>query len=166
MIVEGAVRAVDLMELIKDRIMKKEFIKKFREILREFDREVFLQNNASCCNGISLAQCHTLLEIERKSEISVTDLAKSLSLDKSTVSRTVDGLVNIKMVDRIIPKENRRLALVNLTDSGKQICSSINFTNDSYIKEVMHDFSEEERETFLNLFGKLTNSMIQRRGQK
>ncbi|MCK4750392.1 MAG: MarR family transcriptional regulator, partial [Bacteroidales bacterium] len=90
--------------------MKKEYIQHFREILRIFDREVFLQNNASCCNGISLAQCHTLLEIEKNSEISVSDLAMNLSLDKSTVSRTVDGLVNIGMVDRVIPKENRRKA--------------------------------------------------------
>ena len=39
--------------------MDKEFIKKLREHLRIFDRELYLQNNASCCNGISLAQCHT-----------------------------------------------------------------------------------------------------------
>lgn len=146
--------------------MKKEFIKKFREILRKFDREIFLQNNASCCNGISLAQCHTLLEIEKNSEISVTELARSLSLDKSTVSRTVDGLVNIKMVDRVIPKENRRLALAKLTDSGQEVCSSINYTNDSYIRKVMYDFTTEEREEFLRLFSRLTNNMKQFRGQK
>jgi DNA-binding MarR family transcriptional regulator len=146
--------------------MKKGFIKKFREILRKFDREIFLQNNASCCNGISLAQCHTLLEIEKNSEISVTELARSLSLDKSTVSRTVDGLVNIKMVDRVIPKENRRLALAKLTDSGQEVCSSINYTNDSYIRKVMYDFTAEEREEFLRLFSRLTNNMKQFRGQK
>ncbi len=48
-------------------------------------------------NGISLAQCHTLLEIEKSHEISISELANTLSLDKSTVSRTVDGLVNINM---------------------------------------------------------------------
>jgi len=145
--------------------MKKEYIKKFREILRMFDREVFLQNNASCCNGISLAQCHTLLEIEKNSEISVSDLAKNLSLDKSTVSRTVEGLVNIKMVDRIVPKENRRLALINLTNSGKEVCSSINYTNDSYVREVLHDFTAAEREEFLRLFAKLTWNMADFRVQ-
>lgn len=143
--------------------MKKEFIEQFREILREFDREIDLQNSASCCNGISVAQCHTLLEIEKNNEISVTDLAKNLALDKSTVSRTVDGLVNIKMVNRIIPKENRRLALARLTDSGKEVCTSINDSNDSYVKRVMHDFSAEERKEFIRLCGKLTNNMRQLR---
>jgi DNA-binding MarR family transcriptional regulator len=76
--------------------MKKAFIEQFRQILRDFGREINLQNSASCCRGISVAQCHTLLEIEKHREISVTDLARNLSLDKSTVSRTVDGLVNIR----------------------------------------------------------------------
>jgi len=145
--------------------MKKEFIEQFREILRELDREIDLQNSASCCNGISVAQCHTLLEIEKNSAISVTDLARNLSLDKSTVSRTADGLVNIRMVDRSVPKENRRLALLRLTDSGKEVCTSINHSNDSYIRKVMHNFSEEEREEFLSLCGKLTRNMKKLRDQ-
>lgn len=146
--------------------MKKAYIHKFRKILRVFDQELFLQNNASCCNGISLAQCITLLEIEKNSEISVSDLAKNLSLDKSTVSRTVDGLVNINMVNRVIPKENRRMALINLTGSGRQVCSSINYTNDSYIREVLNDFTDEEREEFLSLFKKLASNMAAYRVKK
>ena len=139
--------------------MKKEFIEQFREILREFDREISLQNNASCCKGISVAQCHTLLEIEKNSEITVTDLARNLSLDKSTVSRTVDGLVNIRMVDRVIPRENRRLALLNLTGSGQEVCTSINASNDSYVHRILHNFSAKERAEFLRLCKKLTGNM-------
>lgn len=146
--------------------MNKAYIQKIREILRIFDRELFLQNNASCCNGISLAQCLTLMEIEKNSEISVSDLAKNLSLDKSTVSRTVEGLVNIQMVDRNVPKENRRLALINLTDSGKQVCSTINYTQDAYVREILMDFTEEERELFLRLFAKLAGNMAAFRTQK
>ena len=146
--------------------MNKTEIQKFREILRIFDQELFLQNNASCCNGISLAQCHTLLEIEKNNKISVSDLAKSLSLDKSTVSRTVDGLVNIKMVNRVVPKENRRLALINLTASGEQICSTINYTNDSYISKVLNDFTDEEKDVFISLFRRLTSNMAAYRAQK
>jgi len=146
--------------------MKKEYIQQLREILRVFDRELFLQNNASCCNGISLAQCLTLLEIEKNSEIGVSELATKLSLDKSTVSRTVDGLVNIKMVNRAIPEKNRPLTLINLTDSGKEVCSNINFTNDSYVREILNDFTDEEKEELLRLFDKMTGKMEAIRVQK
>jgi DNA-binding MarR family transcriptional regulator len=139
--------------------MKKTYIRRFREILRMFDQELYLQNNASCCRGISLAQCHTLLEIEKNGEISVSGLAQNLCLDKSTVSRTVDGLVSMQMASRTIPKENRRLALIDLTESGKQVCSDINYTNDRYLREVLKDFTEEEKEEFLSMLEKLTRSM-------
>lgn len=139
--------------------MNKKYIQEFREIIRTFDREIFFQNNASCCNGISLAQCHTLLEVEKNTEISVSELANKLSLDKSTVSRTIDGLVNISLVDRIIPKENRRKAILNLTKNGKQVCNSINYTHDSYIKNMLDGFTASEQEEFLRLFKKLTGNM-------
>lgn len=139
--------------------MDKKFIQHFREVIRIFDRELFLQNNASCCNGISVAQCHTLLEIEKNSEISISELATNLTLDKSTISRTVDGLVNIQMVERVIPQDNRRKAILNLTENGQQICTTINYTHDSYIKKVLNDYTPGEREEFLRLFRKLTNNM-------
>ncbi len=140
--------------------MEKKYINQFREIIRIFDREVSFQNSASCCNGISVAQCHTLLEIEKNKKISISELAGNLSLDKSTVSRTVEGLVNINLVDRIIPRENRRKALLNLTSSGKQVCSTINYTNDSYIEKVLNDFTPEDQEELLRLFNKLTCNMV------
>lgn len=139
--------------------MDKKYIQRFREVIRIFDREIFFQNNASCCNGISVAQCHTLLEIEKNKKISVSELATNLSLDKSTVSRTVEGLVNISLVDRVTPKENRRKALLNLTSNGQQVCSTINYTNDKYILSVLKDFSKEERVAFLGLLERFISNM-------
>ncbi|MBN1116550.1 MAG: MarR family transcriptional regulator [Bacteroidales bacterium] len=143
--------------------MNDEFIQHFREIIRILDREIFYQNQSSCCNGISVAQCHTLLEIEKKKEISVSELADCLSLDKSTVSRTIEGLVNINLVDRIIPKRNRRMALVSLTSGGKKVCDNINYTNNKYIKRLLDNFSESEREEFLRLLRNFTCNMAEAR---
>lgn len=138
-------------------------IRKFRKILRRFEREIFVQSNESCCNGVTLAQCHTLLEIECKNKESITELAKSLSLDKSTISRTIDGLVNIGLVNRTIPAENRRMATLELTDAGKSICNTINCNNDKYIYETLSILTDSEKEEFTRLFEKITNQMIQLR---
>ncbi len=139
--------------------MDKKFIHKLRETIRIFEREIFFQNNASCCSGVSLTQCHFLIEIEKNKEISISDLANNLSLDKSTVSRTVEGLVNINWVDRVIPKENRRKALLDLTESGKKVCSKIHSANNTYIKKVLIDFSENEQKELLRLLKRLTANM-------
>jgi DNA-binding MarR family transcriptional regulator len=138
-------------------------IKKFREILRRFEREIFVQSNESCCSGVTLAQCHTLLEIESKNTECVTELAKTLGLDKSTVSRTIDGLVNIGLVDRTIPLENRRMSSLKLTESGKNICQSINCNSDNYFNEILSILTDSEKEELLRLFETITNQMIKMR---
>lgn len=143
--------------------MEKNYIDNIRKAIRIFEREIFYQNAASCCNGVSLAQCHTLLEIGHNSKISVSELAQKLDLDKSTVSRTVDGLVKMDMIDRKIPEENRRKALLNLTDEGKEVCETINYSNDAYINDVFQGFSEQDRSVFLDLFRKLTDNMVSAR---
>ena len=143
--------------------MEKKYIQDFRNLVRIFEREIFLQNTASCCDGITLTQCHTLLEIEKKKNLSVSELAQNMRLDKSTISRTVDSLVKLDYIDRVIPEENRRMALLNLTREGRQLCESINFSNDSYIKTILEDFSGAEQSEFLDLFRKLTNNMADTR---
>ena len=142
------------------------YIKKFRQTLRKFEREIFIQNSESCCNGITMAQCHTLLEIENKNPVSVTELACCQLLDKSTISRTVDGLVNTGLVKREIPAENRRMALLSLTKNGLKTCSDINTKNNQYIAENLSVLTDEEQNEFLRLFEKITEKMIYTRTGK
>jgi len=143
--------------------MELEYIKKLREVIRRFEREILFQNTESCCNAVSLAQCHTLLEIEKKEKVSVTELADSLSLDKSTVSRTVDGLVSIGLVRRVIPSDNRRMAILSLTKTGTGTCADINSLSDKYFADNLSVLSHKEQKELLRLLEKITNNMIKLR---
>lgn len=138
-------------------------VKVFRQLLRRFERELFMQNNDSCCNGVTLAQCHTLLEIESKGKESLTELAKTLGLDKSTISRTVDGLVNVGLADRTIPAENRRMATIQLTEAGKNICNSINSTNDKYFEDILTVLSDSDKTELIRLLEKVIIRMAELR---
>lgn len=138
-------------------------VKRFRELLRRFERVLFMQNNESCCNGVTLAQCHTLLEIESKGKESLTELSKTLGLDKSTISRTVDGLVNVGLVNRTIPAENRRMATIQLTEAGKNICCAINDTNNKYFEDTLSILTDPEKTELVRLLDKVINQMIQLR---
>ena len=140
-------------------------VKNFRVLLRRFERELFMQNTDSCCNGVTLAQCHTLLEIESKGKGSLTELANTLGLDKSTVSRTVDGLVNVGLVDRTIPAENRRMATLQLTATGKNMCNSINSTNNKYFADTLSILTESEKSEFPRLLEKVINRMVELRSR-
>ncbi len=140
-----------------------QIITQFRSILRRFEREIFMLNNDSCCNGITMAQCHTLLEVEHKEKESLTGLAKTLGLDKSTVSRTVDGLVNVGLLNRTIPAENRRMATIQLTHAGKNICNTINCNSDQYFEKTLSVFTDQEKSEIIRLLEKATNRMAELR---
>ena len=61
-----------------------------------------------------------LVEIGRKPNISVKELAEILKLDKSGISRNVEELVRKKYVERKLSEEDRRYVVLNLTSQGKE----------------------------------------------
>jgi DNA-binding MarR family transcriptional regulator len=74
----------------------------------------------SCCQGVTLAQCHTILEIENQGQATTVELSKRLGLGKSTLSRTIDGLVNNGLVARVVNPTDRRFNLLSLTTKGQE----------------------------------------------
>jgi DNA-binding MarR family transcriptional regulator len=101
-------------------------IQAFRRQLRRLERFIVmqLQQDAQCC-GISVAQCHALLEIAEHDSTTVSELAGTMSLDKSTLSRTVDGLVKEGWVERVINPDNRRAQVLSLAPAGKKLSGRI-----------------------------------------
>lgn len=142
------------------------YVKHFRELLRRFERELFMQKNDCCCNGITLAQCHTLLEIDSKKKESLTELSKTLGLDKSTVCRTVDGLVTMGLLNRTTPNENRRMSTIQLTEQGKTVCNSINTENDHYFCDLLRVLSESEQVNLISILDKMVLRMKELRSQE
>ena len=109
--------------------------KKVRQIERAIESE--LKNQTNCC-GISLAQCHTILELGEAGSASISDLAESLYLDKSTLSRTIDGMVRIGLVIREIDNNDRRYMRVTLSEQGLKTFHSIRSLNDSYYEKIFN----------------------------
>ena len=136
-------------------------IRKIRKALRLFERELDRHKNENCCAGVTFKQCHTLLAIEDEGKTNVGDLSAVLNLDKSTTSRTVDSLVNLKLVDRIIPEDNRRSTLISLTKTGEELCDSINCINDTYFVEIFKTFTKDEINLFAGLFERTAQNMLE-----
>ncbi|MFC2116574.1 MarR family winged helix-turn-helix transcriptional regulator [Bacteroidota bacterium] len=136
-------------------------IRRFRENIRHIERELNIQNNSNCCHGITLAQCHTLLELFLHESINLSELSERLYLDKSTVSRTIEGLVKNGLVNRTIPTENRRKVIISLTQKGIDICTQINSDNDSYFGTIIDSIPPKDLPIFLKSFETIVNEMIQ-----
>jgi DNA-binding MarR family transcriptional regulator len=140
--------------------MERSEIRKFRESLRRFERLVSSQlKDSSCCSGVTLAQCHALLEIEARGNPSLGELAQALGLDKSTLSRTVDGMVNMGLVERVFHPHDRRSVQLSLTVQGEGTCNRINAENDGLFSRVFDRIDPKDRVHVLRGFHGLVAAM-------
>jgi len=131
----------------------------FRAQLRKFVRELDKKNVSNSCYGVTIVQCHALMEINLLEKCQLNELAEALELDKSTVSRTVNGLVKNGLVSRVIPEGNRRTSVLQLTELGRKTLERLNEDNDKYFKEALNAIPIELRENFLSSFEIFTTRM-------
>ena len=129
-------------------IEKIEFLKdKLRQIEYSLGWGFGLQTE--CC-GVTLSQRLVLLEIGKKGELTLVELSKSLRLDSSTLSRTINGMVNIGLVNRILNPDDRRYVLITLTDQGKSVYQRIQKMSTQYFTDVFNRIPEEKQSEVVN----------------
>ena len=125
-------------------------IRDFRANLRVLEREVELSmtSDAGCC-GVTFAQCHLLLEVERRGRTSVTELAAALELDKSTLSRTVDAAC----------RQHLRQQVLSLTGAGKETAATINGQCDASYRRLFDFILPEKRMMVVQSVALLSEAM-------
>lgn len=118
-----------------------------REIVRVLERKLgVLDDLQSSCCGMTFSQCHALVEIGRAQSISLNDLADLLGLDKSTMSRTINNLVENDLVAREIDSEDRRYITIQLTPKGRQSFQEIETGMGAYFSQIYQSIPEAKRE--------------------
>ncbi len=73
--------------------------------------------------GLTLARWRTLAVIRRVGQCSMKDLSRYSTIDRTTLTRSVDQLVEAGLVDRHVPPTDRRVVLLTLTTLGEQTYS-------------------------------------------
>jgi DNA-binding MarR family transcriptional regulator len=140
-------------------------IREFRKKLRVFEQ--FLGNQLQdCCCGVSVAQCHCLFAIEELGQTTVGELAIYLNLDKSTLSRTVDSLVQLGYVGRESDLNDRRSYRITLTQSGYQQVEKMHAVNDAYFSQVFEHIPIADQENVAKYLGLFVDAIKQFEGSQ
>jgi DNA-binding MarR family transcriptional regulator len=139
-------------------------VRAFRADLRVLEREVVLSlsSDTGCC-GVSVAQCHLLLETEARGVTNVTELAAAVVLDKSTLSRTVDGLCRSGLLRRQVDPANRRQQIISLTARGRATAAKINAACDESYERLFDFIPAAKRSAVAEAIGLLAGAMRRKR---
>ena len=131
-----------------------------RELVRALIRNLGLleKSDASCC-GVTLTQCHAVVEIGRSEKMSLVELAGMLGLEKSTMSRTVNNLVEADLAVRDLDSDNRRYVNIQLTEKGTEVFRNIEESMDGYFRSIFESIPEDKRGQMIESLTLLSNAI-------
>ncbi len=122
-----------------------------------------LESNVTPCGyPLSVSQVYALQELE-SDQLSITELASRLELERSSVSRLVDDLVKGGFVVRDINAANRREVILYLSEQGKKSIQQVRQRSVHFFRGLVDDFSDEDKELILGGFQKITLALSQYR---
>ena len=101
---------------------------------------------------ICLPEIFVLKELSSKEEPTMSELGRSISMDPSTLTRTVDKLVEKEFVVRKPDPEDRRVVRVTITAKGRKIINRFEVQRKKHIESILRQMTSQERKDLLNIF--------------
>lgn len=138
--------------------MDPKLLQRFRRKLRVFEALIPTQRRV-CCAGVTLAQCHALLALSSGGPMTAVDLSKRLNLDASTLSRTVDRLVESNLVWRGPHPGDRRAFLLKLTEHGMETAHTIDQMNNDLFSKVFDSIPATKHLSVIRNFELLVDTL-------
>jgi len=101
---------------------------------------------------ISLPEIFVLGQLSSNEKPTMSELGRSISMDLSTLTRTVDKLVKKEFVARKRDPEDRRMVRVALTAKGRRIISRFEGARKKHIESILRQMTLQERRDLLHIF--------------
>ena len=95
-------------------------VQAIRQSARQMVRELHLLDSKHCIEGFTFSECHLMTELDALDSATASELAELLVLEKSTVSRLVNGLENRGMLESTPDPGDRRRRHLRLTEIGHE----------------------------------------------
>jgi DNA-binding MarR family transcriptional regulator len=116
-------------------------LKLFRVIFQSVNRH---SHEVERKAGMGGAQLWALAEIAGRPRITVTELAKAMSIHQSTASNLLDKLVNQNYVARDRSDEDRRVVLLTLTKRGEEILHKAPLPHRGVLSDALLKMNEND----------------------
>lgn len=100
-----------------------------REMMQSFWRVqrvlIRLMHQTAQQNDLTLPQLHGLMMLNEQGAITQKELVRRMRMPKSTLSQSLDGLVEKGLIRRDINPDNRREVVLTIDQSGKRLIEEI-----------------------------------------
>lgn len=99
-------------------------------------------------SGLNDTECMICSYVYAHENCSQDDVAKALCMDKTTVTKSMQILENMGVLQRIPDETDKRRHVLSLTKAGEGKCSHILHIHDEWVEKVMRELNDEEQKQF------------------
>ena len=114
-------------------------------------------------NGIELSggQGRILFILWKTDKLTISEISEKTSLAKNTVSVVINGMVNKGIVERTTNPQNRRQAIVSLTDYAKSLQEKYEMVSQQMNLLFYQGCSEEEQRQFEQYLARILETLTE-----
>ena len=112
-------------------------------------------------HGLTFPKWVALVALRRFGECSMTRLAKLSASDRTTLTRSVDGLIRDGLVERKASPSDRRIVVVSLTQAGEELLTRIRVDIRPLNEEVCSELTAEEQVVMTGYLKKMLGGLIE-----
>lgn len=94
--------------------------------------------------GISMTQLHVMHLLEHHGELAMSRLAETLDVSVSAATGLVDRVEERGFVERIRVSEDRRVVMVRITDTGRQMLEDVELLRVGIIGQVLDELDQAQ----------------------
>ena len=107
----------------------------------------------------SKSEIFTLLYLDRKKEVTMTELVEYIGSPMSTATGIADRLVRNGYISRERSEADRRVVILTLTEKGSQLINNLKAMLQGYITRAVEGLSEAEVQTLLGIVLKILGNL-------
>lgn len=108
------------------------------------------------------AQMPLLFALACRDDARLSDIAASLHLDASTISRHVKQLLGKELIESVADPIDGRARLIKISDEGRKVLTSTIEKRRQIVAEALTEWSDDDRDQLRDQLNRLTESFQNR----
>ncbi|WP_297508048.1 MarR family winged helix-turn-helix transcriptional regulator [uncultured Caulobacter sp.] len=111
-------------------------------------------------HGLTFAKWVAMISLRRFGDLSMTRLAKLAATDRTTLTRSIDGLIADGLVVRGASSRDRRIVVIRLTDEGRDLLERIRAEIRPLNRDICSNLTTEEQAAMTRYLQKMLTGLI------
>jgi MarR family transcriptional regulator, organic hydroperoxide resistance regulator len=129
------------------------------DLLMENIKKLFFPEWINLDLKFSKSEIFTLLLLDKRNEITMTELTEYINSPMSTATGIVDRLVKNGYIIRDRSETDRRIVVLRLTEKGSQFVDNLKNQISGYINMAVKDLTEEEKKFMTGILLKIMHNL-------